>query len=108
MTSAQLDQIIAQAGDLTREVLAEIQDGILEQIQGKLVEASEQDCESDKPRSIKVRIPLALVIRLDVDPPAIAVVASARREWSAEVGNMPEPKSNAERQRDFRLRQAAK
>jgi hypothetical protein len=106
MTNEQLDRIISDAGPMAVEALGEIRDGILEAVAGKLEEASERDSDSDTQKQIKLSIPLKLVIRLDTKEPKSSVVAATSRSWAAEVGELPPPKTGAERQKEYRLRRA--
>lgn len=105
MTQEELDDIIQEAGAMAREALGDIRDGIIEAAKAKLEEASEKDNDSDTQGAIKLAIPMRLIIRLDKSPPAASVEASTARKWQSEAGYVPPPKSGAERQREYRLRQ---
>jgi len=104
MHPGRLDEIIQEAGTMARTALGEIRDGIVEAIEAKLEEASERDSAADTQPPIKLSIPMRLIIRLDRNPPTASVEASTARKWQSEAGEIPAPKTGAERQREYRLR----
>jgi hypothetical protein len=105
MKAEELDDIIAAAGPMVVEALGEISEGILEAAAGKLEEASMKDSDKDTQGKITLSIPLRLSIRLDKSPPVASIAAATSRKWESEIG-APEPKTGAERTREYRLRQA--